>query len=415
MPLLLQLGCHRKPKTPQDQVSYAIGMQFGRSLKAQKLDLNVKAVERRASATHFDRTSARASATKRCRPRSRPSVKSHQEKMKVEAEHNKKGAVDFLTSNKTSPRREGDRQRTAVQASRKRGHRALGPKIDDAVVVNYRGTLAGRHRIRLELQAPRRRPSFRFAAVIPGWTEGLQLMKKGGTATFYVPPELGYGDRSRQQIPANAVLTFEVELLDVKPGRPPAAPAQPKKVIERGHDRVVVGRQVPAAGRRFAAAPSARARRRGSERSRSRSIELGRKLGRNEDESRSRGAARRSNVRTRSGWRPALFRVRSTRVTLAEVGRGHVGKFLGPVRRPGEAVEVARDHHRHGRGETRRASRRRSAPTCGPRPRDGCGPRGRCGRDRAWISGAPTGRSARDGSGPDRAWNRRSSAQSREK
>jgi hypothetical protein len=49
---------------------------------------------------------------------------------------------------------------------------------------------------------------------------------------FYVPPELGYGDRQRQQIPPNAVLIFEVELLDVKPSPKPAArkvPVETKK------------------------------------------------------------------------------------------------------------------------------------------------------------------------------------------
>lgn len=49
------------------------------------------------------------------------------------------------------------------------------------------------------------------------------MMKKGGKATFYIPPELGYGDRPRQNIPANATLIFEVELVDVK--APPKATA----------------------------------------------------------------------------------------------------------------------------------------------------------------------------------------------
>jgi FKBP-type peptidyl-prolyl cis-trans isomerase len=96
--------------------------------------------------------------------------------------------------------------------------------MDDTVAVNYTGTLIDG----TEFDSSRRlgRPAeFPIKGVIPGWTEGLQLMKKGGKAKFFVPPELGYGDRPRQQIPPNAVLIFDVELLDVKASPPPPKPA----------------------------------------------------------------------------------------------------------------------------------------------------------------------------------------------
>jgi FKBP-type peptidyl-prolyl cis-trans isomerase len=53
--------------------------------------------------------------------------------------------------------------------------------------------------------------------VIPGWTEGLQLMPVGSKYKFWIPYNLGYGIKGQgEQIPGGALLIFDVELLDVK-------------------------------------------------------------------------------------------------------------------------------------------------------------------------------------------------------
>lgn len=63
--------------------------------------------------------------------------------------------------------------------------------------------------------------SFALNRVVKGWTEGIQLMKKGAKYEFYIPPVLGYGEQGNARIPGNSVLIFEVELMDIIESKPP--------------------------------------------------------------------------------------------------------------------------------------------------------------------------------------------------
>lgn len=88
------------------------------------------------------------------------------------------------------------------------------PKATDQVTVYYRGTFTdGRE---FDSNMGKRPISFGLNQVIPGWTEGLQLMKPEGKATFYIPYALAYGaDGYPGVIPPKSDLIFEVELLKV--------------------------------------------------------------------------------------------------------------------------------------------------------------------------------------------------------
>ena len=58
--------------------------------------------------------------------------------------------------------------------------------------------------------------TFPLAAVIPGWAEGIQLMKVGDKFKFEIPPNLAFGSHAQDIIPPNSTLVFEVELLGIK-------------------------------------------------------------------------------------------------------------------------------------------------------------------------------------------------------
>ena len=91
------------------------------------------------------------------------------------------------------------------------------PTAEDTVTVHYSGTLIDG--TVFDSSYKRGEPiSFPLNGVIPGWTEGLQLMKVGGKTKFFIPQELAYGERPNPNgpIPPFAALIFEVELIDIK-------------------------------------------------------------------------------------------------------------------------------------------------------------------------------------------------------
>lgn len=56
---------------------------------------------------------------------------------------------------------------------------------------------------------------FNLSLVIPGWTRGIPLFGEGGKGKLIIPPNLGYGDNESASIPANSVLVFDIELVQV--------------------------------------------------------------------------------------------------------------------------------------------------------------------------------------------------------
>lgn len=89
------------------------------------------------------------------------------------------------------------------------------PEADDRVTVHYTGMLTDE--TVFDSSRERGEPTtFGLQQVIPGWTEGLQLMQEGGRYKFYIHPDLAYGENAPSSIGPNQALIFDVELIEVK-------------------------------------------------------------------------------------------------------------------------------------------------------------------------------------------------------
>jgi|SRR3989344_2292353 len=89
-------------------------------------------------------------------------------------------------------------------------------KSGDTVVVHYTGTLTDGTQFDSSVNREPFETQIGVGSVIQGWDQGIPGMKVGGKRKLTIPPSLGYGEQGSGEIPANATLIFEVELLDVK-------------------------------------------------------------------------------------------------------------------------------------------------------------------------------------------------------
>ena len=126
---------------------------------------------------------------------------------------NLKAGEDFLEANKTKPGivtlPSGLQYEVLTEGSGKK------PLATNKVTCHYHGTLIDG--TVFDSSVKRGQPAtFPLNMVIKGWTEGLQLMPVGSKWRFYIPAQLGYGDRQvSAQIGPNSTLIFDVELISV--------------------------------------------------------------------------------------------------------------------------------------------------------------------------------------------------------
>lgn len=123
----------------------------------------------------------------------------------------------FLTHNQKKPGVHSLPSGLQYKIIKKGDNKGTHPGPADFVTVHYRGTLIDG--TEFDSSYKRHTPtSFAVNAVIPGWTEALQLMSPGAKWTIYVPAKLAYGPQAvGALIRPNSTLIFDIELLSVKP------------------------------------------------------------------------------------------------------------------------------------------------------------------------------------------------------
>ncbi len=199
-----------------DSVAYAFGMSLAQDLKQRgmiSLDPNAVAL---AVKDVFDNKPAKLTEAQQRDQITNALARA----MAARDTALRKDAVSFMQKNKLKPGIHSTA--SGLQYEIIRTAEGGKPGLDDTVQVNYRGALANGKQF--DSSYDRGEPnSFGVSQVIPGWTEGLQLMSPGAHYRFFIPYELGYGERGAgDDIPPYSPLIFDVELLSVKKALPEA-------------------------------------------------------------------------------------------------------------------------------------------------------------------------------------------------
>lgn len=201
-------------KDQRDKVSYGIGMDIGKSLRNQSIDVDPDLITRGikdmlsgAKPLMTDQESRDTMMNFQ-----KEMMAKQMERMKELGEKNKKEGEAFLAENK---KKEGVvTLPSGLQYKVIKEGAGETPKATDTVTTNYRGTLIDG--TEFDSSSRRGQPAtFKVNGVIPGWTEALQLMKAGSKWQLFIPSNLAYGERGPREIGPNATLIFEVELLSI--------------------------------------------------------------------------------------------------------------------------------------------------------------------------------------------------------
>ncbi|OUR94887.1 hypothetical protein A9Q84_17175 [Halobacteriovorax marinus] len=211
----LMTGCNKqkdvKVTSDQDKVFYSVGFMFGQRMKDLKLndgELAAMTQGLRDAAMGKESQADLKVYQPKIREEFQKRIKSHSKSVKVDGEKFlekfiKDGGIKTASGLAYKIIKAGDTKK---------------PSATDVVKVHYHGTLIDGTVFDSSVDR-KKEVSFPLNRVIKGWTEGLQLIGKGGKVKLVIPSALAYGDHGAPpKIPGGATLIFEVELFEIQKG-----------------------------------------------------------------------------------------------------------------------------------------------------------------------------------------------------
>ena len=200
-----------QPKTFNDSASYAIGKDMYRAWEQQGLGIDVEAVANALLNCKAGEEQWADTVMQNLMMRFQMAV---EERQQERVKENIKKGEEFLAKNKLE---KGVKEtESGLQYKMITAGNGKRPTSSDIVKVHYTGKLIDG--TTFDSSVERGEPiTFPLQQVIPGWSEGVQLMDEGSTYMLYIPHKLAYGEQQAGIIPPGSVIIFEVQLLEINP------------------------------------------------------------------------------------------------------------------------------------------------------------------------------------------------------
>lgn len=205
------------PTSLQDQISYTIGVDMGKNLKTQNINVNAdmlaQGIKDGMAGGNLLMTQQQMDAA--LKQFQQQMVSKQQQQMQQMSDQNSKDGAAFLAKNKSQPGvvtlPNGLQYKVILAGS------GNSPTANDTVSVDYEGTFINGQVFSSTYQQGQP-VTFQISQVIPGWQQALKMMKPGAEWMVYIPSNLAYGAQGvGDTIGPNETLVFKIHLLSVNP------------------------------------------------------------------------------------------------------------------------------------------------------------------------------------------------------